>query len=51
MTATHGLVIVGRSDAGIMAGLWARETDRDIPVPLVVGNAYPNFSICGIAWT
>jgi NADPH-dependent 2,4-dienoyl-CoA reductase/sulfur reductase-like enzyme len=48
VTATHGLVIVGGSDAGIMAGLWARETDPGLPVTLVVRDAYPNFSICGI---
>jgi NADPH-dependent 2,4-dienoyl-CoA reductase/sulfur reductase-like enzyme len=44
----HGLVVVGGSDAGIMAGLWARRTDPDLPVTVVVRDAYPNFSICGL---
>lgn len=44
----HGLVIVGGSDAGIMAGLWARDVAPEWPVTLVVRDAYPNFSICGI---
>lgn len=42
------LVIVGGSDAGISAGLRARELDHDLQVALVVADAYPNFSICGI---
>ena len=48
MSARHGLIVVGGSDAGIMAGLWARETDPDLPITLIVRDAYPNFSICGI---
>jgi NADPH-dependent 2,4-dienoyl-CoA reductase/sulfur reductase-like enzyme len=44
----RGLVIVGGSDAGIMAGLWARQVSPEIPVTLLVRDAYPNFSICGI---
>jgi len=43
-----GLVIIGGSDAGIMAGLWAREVADEIPVTLIVRDVYPNFSICGI---
>ena len=43
-----GLVIIGGSDAGIMAGLWARHTDPSLSVTLVVRDSYPNFSICGI---
>ena len=43
-----GLVIIGGSDAGVMAGLWAKERDPELPVTLVVRDAYPNFSICGI---
>lgn len=31
-----------------MAGLWAREVAPDLPVTMVVRDAYPNFSICGI---
>jgi NADPH-dependent 2,4-dienoyl-CoA reductase/sulfur reductase-like enzyme len=45
---TEELVIVGGSDAGVMAALWAKEREPDLPVTLVVRDAYPNFSICGI---
>jgi NADPH-dependent 2,4-dienoyl-CoA reductase/sulfur reductase-like enzyme len=44
------IVIVGGSDAGVMAGLRARELDPDADVTLVVSDAYPNFSICGIPY-
>lgn len=42
------LTIVGGSDAGISAALRARELDKDVEVNLVVADAYPNFSICGL---
>lgn len=45
------LVVVGGSDAGISAGLRAREIDPTVDVTLVVADAYPNFSICGIPTT
>ncbi|MBT2527677.1 hypothetical protein J7E91_20185 [Streptomyces sp. ISL-99] len=38
---------IGGSDAGISAGLRARELDPDSEVTVVVADAYPNFSICG----
>jgi NADPH-dependent 2,4-dienoyl-CoA reductase/sulfur reductase-like enzyme len=44
------LLIIGGSDAGIMAGLRARELAPDAEVRLVVADAYPNFSICGIPY-
>ena len=44
------LVIVGGSDAGIMAGLRARRIDPSVQPLLVVVDAYPNFSICGIPY-
>lgn len=44
----HGLVIVGGSDAGIAAGMRAHELDPTIAPLLVVADAYPNFSICGL---
>lgn len=44
------IVIIGGSDAGIMAGLRARELAPDTDVTLVVADAYPNFSICGIPY-
>ncbi|MGY5882602.1 FAD-dependent oxidoreductase [Modestobacter lacusdianchii] len=44
------LVVVGGSDAGISAGLRARELDPAAEVTVVVADAYPNFSICGIPY-
>jgi NADPH-dependent 2,4-dienoyl-CoA reductase/sulfur reductase-like enzyme len=44
------LLIVGGSDAGISAGLRARELAPDTDVTLIVADAYPNFSICGIPY-
>ncbi|MFF5085492.1 FAD-dependent oxidoreductase [Actinoplanes sp. NPDC000266] len=44
------LAIIGGSDAGISAGLAAREKDPSTDVTLLVADAYPNFSICGIPY-
>ena len=44
------LVVIGGSDAGISAGLRARELDPSCRVTLIVADAYPNFSICGIPY-
>jgi NADPH-dependent 2,4-dienoyl-CoA reductase/sulfur reductase-like enzyme len=44
------LVAVGGSDAGISAALRARELDPGSAVTVVVADAYPNFSICGIPY-
>jgi NADPH-dependent 2,4-dienoyl-CoA reductase/sulfur reductase-like enzyme len=44
------LVVIGGSDAGISAALRARELDPDTEVTVVVADAYPNFSICGIPY-
>jgi NADPH-dependent 2,4-dienoyl-CoA reductase/sulfur reductase-like enzyme len=44
------LVAVGGSDAGISAALRARELDPQAEVTVVVADAYPNFSICGIPY-
>lgn len=44
------LVVVGGSDAGIGAGLRARELDPSCAVTVIVADAYPNFSICGIPY-
>jgi NADPH-dependent 2,4-dienoyl-CoA reductase/sulfur reductase-like enzyme len=44
------IVAVGGSDAGISAALRARETDPGAEVTVVVADAYPNFSICGIPY-
>src|ERR1035441_4596042 len=44
------LVMIGGSDAGISAALRARELDPGVEVSVVVADAYPNFSICGIPY-
>jgi NADPH-dependent 2,4-dienoyl-CoA reductase/sulfur reductase-like enzyme len=44
------LVAIGGSDAGISAALRARELDLTAEVTVVVADAYPNFSICGIPY-
>jgi NADPH-dependent 2,4-dienoyl-CoA reductase/sulfur reductase-like enzyme len=44
---TH-LLIIGGSDAGISAGLRAKELDSTVDVTLVVADSFPNYSICGI---
>ena len=44
------LVAIGGSDAGISAALRARELDPATEVTVVVADAYPNFSICGIPY-
>jgi NADPH-dependent 2,4-dienoyl-CoA reductase/sulfur reductase-like enzyme len=44
------LVVVGGSDAGISAALRARELDPSVEVTVIVADAYPNFSICGIPY-
>jgi NADPH-dependent 2,4-dienoyl-CoA reductase/sulfur reductase-like enzyme len=44
------LVMIGGSDAGISAALRARELHPSADVTVVVEDAYPNFSICGIPY-
>jgi NADPH-dependent 2,4-dienoyl-CoA reductase/sulfur reductase-like enzyme len=44
----HQIVIIGGSDAGISAALRARELAPDVAVTVVVADAFPNYSICGI---
>lgn len=44
------IVAIGGSDAGISAALRARELDPSAEVTVVVADAYPNFSICGIPY-
>lgn len=44
------LLVIGGSDAGISAGLRARELDPTADVTLLVADNYPNFSICGIPY-
>ena len=48
--AARHIVAVGGSDAGISAALRARELDPTTEVTVVVADAYPNFSICGIPY-
>ena len=44
------LVAIGGSDAGISAALRARELYPAAEVTVLVADAYPNFSICGIPY-
>src|ERR1700761_1129551 len=44
------IVAIGGGDAGISAALRAREVDAGAEVTVVVADAYPNFSICGIPY-
>src|ERR1700733_7160059 len=44
------LIMIGGSDAGISAALRARELDPGAEVSVVVADAFPNFSICGIPY-
>ena len=44
------VAIVGGSDAGIEAARRCREVDPAVQVSLLVADAYPNFSICGIPY-
>jgi NADPH-dependent 2,4-dienoyl-CoA reductase/sulfur reductase-like enzyme len=44
------VVCIGGSDAGIAAALRARELDSDSEVTVVLADAYPNFSVCGIPY-
>ena len=44
---TH-LLIIGGSDAGISAALRAREVDPAVEVTVVVADAFPNYSLCGL---
>lgn len=42
------LVVIGGSDAGIGAALRAREMDDRVEITVLLADAYPNFSICGL---
>ena len=44
------IIAIGGSDAGISAAIRARELDPGCEVTVVVADAYPNFSICGIPY-
>ena len=46
---TH-IAVIGGSDAGISAALRARELDPTADVTVIVADAYPNYSICGIPY-
>lgn len=50
MAQASQLLIIGGSDAGILAALRAREVDPSWQVTVVVADAYPNFSICGLPY-
>ena len=44
------LLCIGGSDGGISAALRARELDASAEVTVMLADAYPNFSICGIPY-
>ncbi len=44
------IVVIGGSDAGISAALRVRELDPAAEVEVLLEDAYPNFSICGIPY-
>jgi NADPH-dependent 2,4-dienoyl-CoA reductase/sulfur reductase-like enzyme len=44
------LLVIGGSDAGIAAALRARELDPSVEAIVVVADAFPNFSICGLPY-
>ena len=44
------LLAVGGSDGGISAALRALEVDPGVEVTVMLADAYPNFSICGIPY-
>jgi NADPH-dependent 2,4-dienoyl-CoA reductase/sulfur reductase-like enzyme len=44
------VIVVGGSDAGVSAALRVREYSADTAVTMLVADAYPNFSICGIPY-
>jgi Pyridine nucleotide-disulphide oxidoreductase len=44
------LLVIGGSDAGISAALRARELDPTTEVTVLVADAFPNFSICGLPY-
>lgn len=41
-------VIIGGSDAGISAALRARELDSSTHITVILADAFPNYSICGL---
>jgi NADPH-dependent 2,4-dienoyl-CoA reductase/sulfur reductase-like enzyme len=44
------LLVIGGSDAGIAAALRAHELDPSVEATVVVADAFPNFSICGLPY-
>jgi NADPH-dependent 2,4-dienoyl-CoA reductase/sulfur reductase-like enzyme len=48
MDRSSNILIIGGSDAGISAGLRARQLDSTSQVTLVLEDRFPNFSICGL---
>ncbi len=42
------LLIIGGSDAGISAALRARELDSSADIAVLLADAFPNYSICGL---
>jgi NADPH-dependent 2,4-dienoyl-CoA reductase/sulfur reductase-like enzyme len=51
MSAGRRLVILGGSEAGLSAALRARALAPEWDVTVVAADAYPNFSLSGIAFS
>lgn len=44
------LLVIGGSDAGIMAALRAHELNSTAEITVILADDYPNFSICGLPY-
>jgi len=42
------LLIIGGSDAGISAALRAHDLDPNVEITVVLADAFPNYSVCGL---
>jgi len=42
------LLVIGGSDAGISAALRAHELDPNVEITVLLADAFPNYSICGL---
>lgn len=42
------ILIIGGSDAGISAALRARELRSDVEITVLLSDAFPNYSVCGL---
>ncbi len=45
--AAQRVIVVGGSDGGVMAALWAKITNPEVSVEMIVRDAFVNYSVCG----